>query len=403
MPRFKIAHTADGHRDKRNRLEDNIRIHEAFLEQVAEEKVDAIVDAGDFFEGPTTSPSERIAMTDYIRQALRIAPLFGVKGNHDPAGELYPFNFVSGLHPICLMDRPTLTPGSAVAMTEHLQFLALPWFDKAHLVAGLEATVNATETRARTIAAARQMLTLLGAEAARVKKAGGIPILVGHVLAAGSETATGQTLIGTTVELAPQDLLDVGAAYVALGHIHKSQDWFDGRVAYSGSPQRNNFGEPEPKGWRLITVDTDVPGFFVSNEFRELPARPMELIDTDLTDPALLQAMADYQFGFDKPLAGALVRFRYRIHPSDLHRIDEDRIDRELRRHGAHDVKVEAVLVHESRVRSTEIVTAQTTMEKIRAYWAAKSIEVSDEQAARVEAKLATIEAPAPEVIDAVA
>lgn len=392
--KLKIAHGADWHLDQSNRLQDTIDVIRAFIRDAREQAVDLIVVAGDIFERKS-SPLERRAFTDLITEAAEVAPIFVVKGNHDAEHDLYPFTALDTENPVLILDRPTVTPGSAPIVTvggglssaARVALIALPWFDKASMAASLPASTDgATSTRA-TVAAAGELLTLLRAETSRVAALGAVPILVGHVLVAGSETSTGQTLIGTTVELSPSDLADVGAAYCALGHIHKHQSWHGGRVAYSGSPQRQNFGEPEEKGWVLVTLDTEVPGWFVGAEFRPLPARRIVLLECH-SDQELKQIVY-------RQLSGALVRVRYYTTPELLHKVSEEQIEQAALAAGAAEVKIEAVLVHETRVRSEEIVTATTTMDKIRAYWQAKMVELSPETDARVEEKLATLEAPA--------
>jgi hypothetical protein len=92
-------------------------------------------------------------------------------------------------------------------------------------------------------------------------------------------------------------------------------------------------------------------------------------------------------------LKDALVRLRYRVRPEDLHRVDEAwwrTIYQE--HHGAHEVKLEAVLVHEARVRSQAITTARDTWDKLVAYWQAAGIDVPEAQRARLRAKLDEIE-----------
>jgi len=275
---------------------------------------------------------------------------------------------------------------------------ALPWFDKAHLVSQLEASVDAEASRLMTIEAARAMLTAYRSEAQRLKDDGVVPIFVSHTMVGGSEVSTGQTIIGTTVELAPSDLLDIGAAYVALGHVHKTQEWFDGRVAYSGSPHRCNFGEPEAKGWRLVTLEDD--GSFVSNEFRELPARRMVRIEADLTEDEYAAGVAGASSLLSyipparapEPIRGALVRYRYRVLAEHLHAIDVDALERALLDAGAAEVQLEAVVEHAARARAPEIVEAKSTLDKVQAFFDAKRIDVGVEQAARLQQKLATLE-----------
>jgi exonuclease SbcD len=199
-------------------------------------------------------------------------------------------------------------------------------------------------------------------------------VVVGHLMVAGSEVSSGQTIMGTTVELSPADLMDLGASYVALGHVHKAQEWFGGRVAYSGSPHRCNYGEPEAKGWRLVTLEDD--GTFVSNEFRELPARRIVRLEADWTGhleagfvgPALLEHGED--------LREALVRFRYRIGAEALFLVPEPEIVKILRDQGAHEVKIEAVVEASVRSRAPELATVTTIREKVVGYLKAKGVEV---------------------------
>lgn len=393
---IRIAHTSDLHIDERGRLDDNIAVLDAFLAQAVEAEVDLFVLAGDLFERRST-PAERNALAAFLQEAASIAPVFGVKGNHDAAQDLAIFNRLETDDFIWIADKPTLMPGSAPIWLAHgkrLGLLALPWFDKAHLVATLEATVDAEASRQLTIAAAKNLLTCLRAEAQRIRREGAVPILAAHIQVAGSTVASGQTLIGTSVELSPADILDVDAAYAALGHIHFAQEWFEGRVAYSGSPNRCNFGEPETKGWRLVTLADD--GDFVSNEVRELPARRMVLIESDWTgagagdlDQEGISWSSDVKV---HELRDALVRFRYRIRAQDLSRVNEARLREALAAAGAHEVRIEAVIETETRVRAAEISTITSTVEKVDAFLRAKAIDVDEGHRTRLHTKVEELE-----------
>lgn len=392
---IRIAHISDSHFDERGRLDDVVAIHHEFLRQARAAEVELIVHGGDWFERRST-PTERIAVANFLQEAAGFCPVFGVKGNHDAAQDLEVFNRLDTAFPVRILDRPTTPAHPAEIM--HLALgggrvglIALPWFDKAHLVATLDAEVDAEQSRQMTITAARDLLTCLRAEADRVRKAGAAPILVSHTLVQGSETSSGQVLIGTTVELAPADLAE-GFAYAALGHIHKAQDWYGGRVAYSGSPHRCNFGEPEAKGWRLVTIDD--AGEFVSSEFRELPARRMVFLEVDWTKTKNLAIEPNtFALGQRDEVDGALIRFRYHVRAEDLRLVDESVIEKVFLADGAHDVKLEAIVETDTRVRSEEITTVQTTAEKVEAFWRAKSIDVDEPTRERVFSNLAEMEA----------
>jgi exonuclease SbcD len=396
---IRVAHIADSHFDERRRLDDNVAVHRAFLDQVRDAGVDLIVHAGDFFER-RSSVAERNALAEFLTQAAEIAPVVGVRGNHDAPGDLDVFTRLETEHGVAIADRPSVgdAPRLSLAMGEGedvddptADVFFLPWFDKSYLVATLGPEVPAAESTAHAMACARRLLDLMRAGIAESVSRGHVPIVVGHCLVAGSETSTGQTLIGSTVELAPGELADLDAAYVALGHIHKHQAWGD-RVVYAGSPQRQNFGESEPKGWVLVEIDPrrwrEHGG--VSWEFRELPAREIVPIEQDWSFPGVVPELIKIGAVTD----GALVRLRYRIRPEDLHLVDEDAIRAALLAAGAHEVKLEAVLVHEARARCSEIVTAESTWDRVLCYWRAKQVQVTHEQADRVHRKLLEMEQP---------
>lgn len=391
---LRVAHLADSHLDEHNRLDDNVAVHRAFVAQAKQLNVNLILHAGDFFERRST-PAERNALADFLIGATEFAPVVGVRGNHDVPGDLDVFNHLYGRHSITIEDRP----GQAYfgPDSERLCVFGLPWFDKRHLLAAYPEAAQGETTEA-AIAAARQLLATMRADIEQAARDGYIPLVVGHVLVAGSEVSTGQTLIGQSVELAPGDLRDLGAAYCALGHIHKPQSWYDGRVAYSGSTQRNNFGEPEAKGWHLVTIDTERwrESDGVTVEFRELPARRIVLIERDLS-PGVAAAPG---WG---DVSGALVRFRYRVRPEDLHACNVDGFEQSLREHGAHEVKLEPVIVHEARVRCAAIAEARSTWERVLAYLRSQygpGILRPDDvrQIDRVEQKLAELERSRQEV-----
>ncbi|HET6373225.1 MAG TPA: metallophosphoesterase [Candidatus Polarisedimenticolia bacterium] len=392
MSTLKVAHASDLHCCERNRLDDWIALHQVLVDQVASAGCKLALLTGDLFHAKST-PAERNAMAGFLQKLAEICPVAIIKGNHDAAGDLDIFGQLEAPHPIAVLTRVTTSEDPLVyegydfsvgnGKPDDVTVIALPWFDKAHLVAGLDPTVDAEASRNLTIETAQQMLTLLRAQATAARSRGELPILAGHVLVAGSETSTGQTLIGTTVELSPADLLEVGAEYAALGHIHLPQEWHGGRVAYAGSTWAQNFGEDHPHGWRLVTFED---GRFVSSVLQELPSRRIVLLEADCTEGILSVDDSSVR-------TGDLVRYRYRVRPEDLATVDEDAIVRALLAQGAAAVKLEAVIVQEARVRSEAIVTATSSWEKVEAYLSAKGIEIDEPTRARIREKLAAIEA----------
>jgi len=115
--------------------------------------------------------------------------------------------------------------------------------------------------------------------------------------------------------------IPVGFAAVLSGHIHRSQILTrdgSGRalrspVLYPGSVERTSLAErDEPKGYLTLEIEADWTsgGRLVDWRFRELPARPMEVVTVDATGRApenLEQVLRD---GFDRLPNDAVVYLR---------------------------------------------------------------------------------------------
>jgi len=372
---LRVAHIADTHADERNRLDEYVRVHEAMVDQMIDCDVDLVVHAGDWYERRST-PRERNATADWLQRLANHCPVVGVRGNHDADGDLDILSRLETDHPVDILTHPTHSAdhGSCVV-------LALPWIDASHISAALPAHTSRADATETSIQAARRLLELLAAEARRHRSDGRPVILAAHALVGGAEVSTGQRLIGQGIEFSPADLLDVGASYVALGHIHKRQDWHGGRVAYSGSTWRQNQGETEPKGWSLVTCEgADLAGV----GFVALPAQAIVHLDADWTDAVT---------PLDVPAVdGAVVRLRYRIRPERLHEVDEDRLREQIVGCGAAEVAIEPMLVHAQRQRCPELETASDLWEQVQAYWTARNATPGPEQRDRVRAKLSEIE-----------
>ncbi len=402
---IRIAHVSDSHFDERGRLDDCFAAHHLFLEQAREAGVHLIVHAGDLYDRKST-PAERNAACAWLRSAAEICPVVVVRGNHDAPGDLDIYEHLETEHSLHVYDRPITdldvdrVPIYYTESRDRAAVIPLPWFDKSHLVAQFDAEAADQETtRITAINAAEQLLGLLRTQADSLRELGVTPILVGHVMVAGSQTSTGQTLQGTTVELSPAAIDSVGCAYAALGHIHKSQVWCEGRVAYSGSPVRQDFGETEAKGWRLVEIED---GRLVSQRFVELPVREIHLVEVDLSsgveDHGLWSAEDPLNLEAEKIPAGSLVRVRYHIRSEDLHYIDEDIVEAAARRFGAHEVKLEAIVAHDQRVRAEGITDAETAFDRFKLWLEAVGQELSPEALERLREKLEELEGGREEV-----
>lgn len=377
---IRAAHVADLHIDERKRIEDQAHILDVLCGQISEFKPHVALIAGDLFERQST-PNERNLLSDFLRRLASFSPVVIVRGNHDAQSDLDIFADLATEHDIHVRDRPGVfhvgTPGGKV------EIVAIPWVDKAAFVAKLDAAEAASEsTKARIESEIATLFVSLGEQLGTIGTAASF--VVAHLNVSGSETSTGQTLTGQGLEVTPGALSDLGADYVALGHVHKFQSWnADGRpVVYAGSPWRQNFGELEGKGWMAIEVVKRGEERSVRCGFRELPCRAIETIDAEFS--TLTEALRR-----DFP-EGALVRLRVKLGPRD--EFNEQAARDFLIGRGAHSVKVEIEVQHEERTRSVDMSKARTNLERILAYWKSTDTIPEADRVEGIAAKLSQLE-----------
>ncbi len=382
---IRAAHVADLHIDERKRPNDQAHILDVLCGQISEFKPHVALIAGDLFERQST-PNERNMLSDFIRRLASFSPVVIVRGNHDAQSDLDIFADLASEHDIHIYDRPGVfhvgTPGGKV------EIVAIPWIDKAAFVAKLDAAEASSEsTKARIEAEIATLFVSLGEQLGTIGTAASF--VVAHLNVSGSEASTGQTLTGQGLEVTPGALAELGADYVALGHIHKYQNWNVGGcpVVYAGSPWRQNFGEPEDKGWMAVEVAKHGEERSVRGGFRELPCR--EIVTIDTTPGEGVASFAD-RFERATIASGALVRVRVKLGPHDT--FDEDQARQILMNRGAHSVKVEIEVQHDERVRSVGMENARTNLERILAYWKSTDTIPEAARAEGVAAKLSQIE-----------
>jgi DNA repair exonuclease SbcCD nuclease subunit len=191
------------------------------------------------------------------------------------------------------------------------------------------------------------------------------------------------------MELGLEDLALAGASLVAIGHIHRGQDWtWDGvPIVYPGSPRRTAFGELEPKGYVIATF---AGPRLVSWERVAVPATPMVLLDDEWSGGEWLAG----RHSVDDDVRGAEVRVRYRVAADerDAARAGAERLRADLLARGAVSVKLEERVRATTRARAPEVAEARTLPEQLRAFWAARNIEVSPARQRRVFDLLTTLE-----------
>lgn len=252
--RVRFLHTADWHIGKglrgRSRLEEQEQVLQELLDIVAKEKVDALLMAGDVFDSQAPPPEAEKLVYWFISQlAARRVPAVILAGNHDPARRLQalaPLTAPMGIHLI-----PFVREGGVLQLGD-ASIALLPWMPE-HKLVDAELMMGATADRAA--AYAERMADIVEA-LCRAFSPATVNVVLGHLYVEGA-SATGSE---RAVHLARPYALTAqrfpaGAAYIALGHIHKPQEIAaPSPMHYSGSLLQLDFGE-QGQDKRVVLVD----------------------------------------------------------------------------------------------------------------------------------------------------
>ncbi|MBR2036322.1 MAG: exonuclease SbcCD subunit D [Lachnospiraceae bacterium] len=232
---MKFLHTADLHIGKSiyefNMLEDQRHILQEILQIAGEEKVDAILLAGDIYDRSVPSTEAVQLLEWFLMEALKIAPVFMISGNHDSAERL---SFGAGLFE---KNGLYIVGGKDVKEV----FLQDEYGKVAvHMLPFVKpAVVGAANCEEAVAKQLEQWKENWNADDRHV--------LMTHffVCAGGKEPELSDSEVRGFVGGLEQVDVDLFRAYdyVALGHIHKPQAMKRGQTYYAGSPLCYSFSE----------------------------------------------------------------------------------------------------------------------------------------------------------------
>ena len=214
---IRIAFMTDQHFDTSSRWEETCRIAKWCEDKCQELEVHVIALGGDIFER-RPNPLEMRTVCEHVQRLANIAPVVGVRGNHDVEDSLAPLNLLEAAYPIYLEDRSVsrrITAKNGEDIDVHL----LPWPKRAQLLASVG---NAGRDEAGQVGYQALQNILRGFEWTRQNR---VPsVVVGHVQIGSSKVSTGQPLApGADFELTLADLALAKADAYLLGHIHLPQ------------------------------------------------------------------------------------------------------------------------------------------------------------------------------------
>ncbi|UCE67372.1 MAG: metallophosphoesterase [Candidatus Zixiibacteriota bacterium] len=384
---IKIAHFGDLHASEKTK-EEALKAVEFIFDECKERDVHAILNCGDTFDGPITlgdkGPVNELLDLMFSRAQ---APQFIIEGtkSHDIPGSIDIFEKLGGFQKQVYLHR---TPASYPLVKTHESPLLNTYVVPAHDLDPGEGTswghisflpALTKSYLARDITASPEEMNQMIAEKLRVilsdfgAKAIDSPkphILMGHFTVAGSETSTGQVLMGGEIILSPADIALANADYVAMAHIHKAQK-IEPNIYYAGSPYHLNFGELEEKGFNIVTFDDD--GNLADVEFVKNPhARSRQTIDVRFNPET-----RDWDLS-EKPHPGADVRIRLYAPMHEFSDEIVDQVEATTLEAGVHTIKVEKIPTPENRVRAANLSTAQTLRDQLIEYAKVKGIEAPE-------------------------
>jgi Icc-related predicted phosphoesterase len=329
--------------------------------------VDAVLLAGDLFEG-RSNPTERLVLAEALRAlASKGRIVLIIKGNHDQADELAVFRGYPGVQ---VFEQPAITSVGGVDV------LCVPWPEKAFLAAVGHAGAEGDQAGNAALAALLRAMVATREDPARPF------VLLGHLSVLGAITSSAQPLVGKGIEAVLGDLQDLGAAFVALGHVHKPQELAPG-VEYIGSLTVHDFGEEEEqKRIGILTVEDDGTA---SVEWIPVPCRRWVTIEATVDGGgAACERLADSDTYVDdltdhrlaaERLSGSNLRYRYRCTEDEAHLFDHNAIRRRFA--AAHTLKIVPEIERTQRVRAAEVAAARTAEEKLAAWGGATGVEIT--------------------------
>jgi exonuclease SbcD len=252
---MRILHTSDWHVGKvlkgRNRHEEHIRVLGQIVEIARAERPDLVIVAGDLYDTAAPGPDSTRVVTRAL-SALRQtgARVVAIGGNHDngPALDaLRPWAEAAGIVLRgSVRDNPTeLVVTGETAGGEAWQLVTLPFLSQRYAVRATEmyelSAAEATQTYADHIARLIARLT------EGFDTAGVVNLLTAHLTVVGAGMGGGEREAHTVMGYAvPATVFPANAHYVALGHLHRSQQVIGPcPVRYCGSPLAVDFGEEE--------------------------------------------------------------------------------------------------------------------------------------------------------------
>lgn len=235
---MKLIHLSDLHLGKRvnefNMLEDQAHILFEILNTIDKEKPEAVLIAGDVYDKSVPSAEAVGLFDDFLcRLSKRGLEVFIISGNHDSAERMaFGARLMdgSGIH-LCPVYDGKVEPISLEDQFGKVNFYMLPFIKPAHVRAAFPEAEAGSYTEALRLA-----VDALGMDMDSRN------VLIAHQFVTGALRSDSED-----VSVGGLDNVDAavfeGIDYVALGHIHSSQNCGGENIRYCGTPLKYSFSE----------------------------------------------------------------------------------------------------------------------------------------------------------------
>lgn len=391
---IRLLHFADAHIDMANygrhdsetglplRVLDFLKSLDIIVDTAISEKVDLVIFAGDAYKDRSPAPTFQ---REWGRRIIRLSKA-GIRtlllvGNHDlspavgRANAIQEFDTLDIPH-VTVLSRPQFISSEVLGLPA--QVIAIPWVSRSGLVA---ATDSGVADSSQVFTDIEQHLTdLVDNWIANADP--DLPVIfTAHASVQGATYGAERTvMLGADLVLPGSLVRDSRLDYVALGHIHKSQDLNPDAhppVIYPGSIERIDFGEAgDDKFFVIANVDKGK----TQVDWRKLTGiRPFIDRFLRLESPDDVTTVLENALPSTDDLAGAIVRLTV-----DYPREWDSLIDETALRKYA-DSAFEFHLIKkpqiETRIRipGDQSVSSLSPLELLDIYWRTHKVEETDQ------------------------
>lgn len=361
------------------RLAEQEAVWDEVLLLAREQKVDAVLFAGDAFEKRHPSTDAMLAFERPLIRHDHACPVIAIPGNHDRSG-VSDFCALDVFHEaglIALHSRPWVSSYDS----RNPAIACLPWAPVSRIVAADDGETDRDDVN--VLAAELLLETARGLRA----QVGGPCVLLTHFSITGASTPDGMD-VGLFREpvLDLADLEAIGFDAIVAGHIHRGQR-LDVKpphscpIFYVGSPLPLAFGEAGcAHGVWLLDIDgPDRQALFVP-----IGSRSFVTLDWDHDeDPDVVAEMIHGDHSQRERTEGAYVKARVTATEESARRIDAGALRQGLIDAGAHNVWIELDVQRELRARVQGIDETVSDVDALELWLSTQSINGDQAPAVR--------------------